>query len=639
MKYSNFFFFIFIFFICQNIFCQKKIYISPQGLDSNNGMKGKPIYSLQKAFELAKNEKTSVDIIVNSGQYFIEKTLTINNDYNRQKKNRIKIIGDKNNLPVFFGGRKLLPYQKEQNGFWYFDINDEKKSGQIFTINGELKNLSRFPKTNFIKTSNAKIDEGCFTIKIPPELNVIFRKLNLDRIKRVFVTFYVKWTNIIRYIDNYDPKESTLTFKGLDFPDYYNVLPNKTLFKLNNIEISLSPGEWYYKDSKTIIYNPLKHENIKTSFGVVSSNNKVFAFNGDVEKPVSNINFENLVFNTWGEGLEEGGYFPYQSAANIESIIELSASSNISFNNITVCNLNTYAFWIKDNIDNVKITNSKFYNLGAGAVKIGLFNSDSKHNTSKVIVKNCNINKGGLLYPDSAAIIVFDANSNQIINNQISDFSYTAISLGWVWGYGLSYSKNNLVAYNHIYNIGKHELDDLGGIYTLGNSDGTVIYNNVIHDINANNYGGWGIFADEGSSGILIKNNLVYNCNSAGFHQHFGENNIVTNNIFAYNGEYVAQISKPEDHQSFEFKNNLLVHKNDFFFNDNWGKSKILSVNNIYYNENNKSYNIKYPNDINPLFINPELTKIGDYYYILNPLFFKQTKFNYINYSTVGIEK
>ena len=62
-------------------------------------------------------------------------------------------------------------------------------------------------------------------------------------------------------------------------------------------------------------------------------------------------------------------------------------------------------------------------------------------------------------------------------------------------------------------------LSDGGGIYTLGTQIGTVIRNNVFHDVFP--YMGdpamaWGIYLDQGSNSLLVQNNIVYNTLTGG---------------------------------------------------------------------------------------------------------------------------
>ena len=87
-------------------------------------------------------------------------------------------------------------------------------------------------------------------------------------------------------------------------------------------------------------------------------------------------------------------------------------------------------------------------------------------------------------------------------------------------------------------------LSDLGGIYTLGDQTGTVIRHNHFHDIWAGKYGGWAIYCDEGSRNILIENNLAHRCRHACFNQHYGKDNIVRNNIFAFADTSVVMMAK-----------------------------------------------------------------------------------------------
>jgi hypothetical protein len=128
-----------------------------------------------------------------------------------------------------------------------------------------------------------------------------------------------------------------------------------------------------------------------------------------------------------------------------------------------------------------------------------------------------------------------------------------------VWGYTDNISRDNHIEHNHIHDIGHGRLSDMGGIYVLGVQPGTVLRGNLIHTIRCANYGGWCAYLDEGSSHVLVEDNVCYDAGTQAFHQHYGRENVIRNNVFANGARGQLAISRIEDHLSFTFERNIVV--------------------------------------------------------------------------------
>jgi hypothetical protein len=105
----------------------------------------------------------------------------------------------------------------------------------------------------------------------------------------------------------------------------------------------------------------------------------------------------------------------------------------------------------------------------------------------------------------------------------------------------------------------------MGGIYTLGVQPGSVVRGNLVHDVKAAGYGGWAIYPDEGSSHVEIEDNVAFDTSGHVFHQHYGNDNRVRNNVFAFGGEGVLALSRGPRHNggpgplAFLLERNILV--------------------------------------------------------------------------------
>jgi len=147
-----------------------------------------------------------------------------------------------------------------------------------------------------------------------------------------------------------------------------------------------------------------------------------------------------------------------------------------------------------------------------------------------------------------------------------------------------------------IHHIGKPEkekeafLSDMGGIYTLGIQPGTILRKNIIHNVSAYRYGGWGIYLDEGSSEIVVEGNIVVNTTHGGFHQHYGENNLIINNIFAFGKEGQIRRTREENHLTFKFIKNVVCWKEGELFTGTIKDFNFYFDRNIYIKIDNKKF-------------------------------------------------
>lgn len=225
-----------------------------------------------------------------------------------------------------------------------------------------------------------------------------------------------------------------------------------------------------------------------------------------------------------------------QSASFLDAAaVHLKNASNCTLSQIEVLHTGQYGVWFNDCGANNKMVSSTVMDLGAGGVRIGTGGPlpDDPEFTSNNTVTDCVIKDGSHVFAEGVGILLQHSSFNTISHNEVGNFKYTGISVGWNWDYHPTQAHSNIIEWNHVHAVGQGELSDLAGIYLLGRSPGTVIRSNRVHGARAFYKWGHGIYADQACSDVLITGNVVYDTMHAGAYQHFGARNLWTQNIFA----------------------------------------------------------------------------------------------------------
>jgi parallel beta-helix repeat protein len=491
-----------------------------------------------------------------------------------------------------------LPAVKE--GKWYFR--------ELF-VNGHRRPRARTPNTGFFHVDG--------------EINLVRQASSRPRVNSKFrfwgqATFRFRpgdiqprwaaqgnvnlvvlagWQDSHLYIRHVDAATHTVTLSG---PTLRSMTEHNSRYWVENTLDALdAPGEWYLdRASGVLYYRSEPGEKMEDVQAIAPVLEQLVLFKGTGETgPVHNIRLCGLTLSYTDWSMGPNGYAGSQTAYNIPSAVSGMGTRSLEIERCVFRHLGGYAVHfgggatrrlpiLRGSKDD-RIIGNDMYDLGAGGVKIGDPRNPQTDDqvTSGNIVSDNHIHDIGAVYLGSTGIWVGLSSNNTLSHNEINDTYECGISVGWVWGFGPSAAKDNIIEYNNIYNIGRGMLSDMGCIYTLGVQPGTVERNNLCHDVTRYRlgYGGWGIYTDEGSSDILIENNVVYRAEDGGFHQNYGKNNTLINNIFAYGKTYQLAQTREERQLNITFEHNIVYWDHGPLLQGIWDNNLYHFDHNLYY--------------------------------------------------------
>jgi hypothetical protein len=408
---------------------------------------------------------------------------------------------------------------------------------------------------------------------------------NLSDVEIVVLHF---WIDSHLKIAKVEPDRRVVTLdrpSQYKFTDEHQGIPGR--YYLANVYEAIGPGRFYANTSAgTLHYMPREGESPDRSILVAPRLASLVEFRGEPESGrfVEHLTLRGLTFSdtSWEPGPREA--MDSQASNQVPGGIIATGTRHVAIEGCTLKNLGGYAIELREGCRGMRLVNNELSWIGAGGIKINGAVDPEPRRTGETTITDNRLHHLGRLFHSGVGVLMMNSFGNTLAHNEISDLYYSGVSVGWVWGYTPSVSRDNRIEFNAIHHVGQGMLSDLGGIYTLGLSPGTVLRNNVIHDVEGHDKG-WGLYTDEGSTDIVLENNLVYRTTHGGFHQHYGRENVVRNNIFALGRDAQIVRSRDEAHRSFTFERNIVYYRTGELLSYVWsgGTDRITLDHNLYW--------------------------------------------------------
>jgi len=455
--------------------------------------------------------------------------------------------------PVLSGGRVITGWRKGDGELWTVQLPEVKSGAWYFRqlfIDGRRARRARSPNEGYLHVEalvdpkpNARWNEGVDRFRFKP--GDIRPWHDLDNVE---VVVFHSWNTSRVRIAEVDEQEHVVRFTG---PTIFRPLawdPDQRYYVENASELLDSPGEWYLDQTTgTLSYWPLEGEDMSRVEVVAPLLDELVRFEGDADagKLVEHLHLVGLSLQHADWTLPQTGYGDPQAAVTVPAVVSADGARQCAVRGCEIAHVGTYGLWLRRGCKECRIEQNQIHDLGAGGVRIGeakMAETDAAESSGNVVHNNY-IHDGGYVYAAGVGLWLAQSSHNVISHNEIHSFDYSGMSVGWNWSDVPTRTLSNRIENNHVHHVVRGVLSDAGGIYTLGTQTGTVIRNNVFHDVWP--YMGrpamaWGIYFDAGSNGLTVENNLVYHTLTGGIMNTGTHGNVVRNNIFALSAWHAA---------------------------------------------------------------------------------------------------
>jgi hypothetical protein len=556
-------------------------FVSPRGNDAWSGTLADPVANdgpfatiarardAVRVLRKARKPDQAIQVALRGGTYHLDTTLELGPEDSGTEKAPVIYAAAPGEKVILSGGKRLEGgHWGEANGqkAWVVDIPTVKadtwRFRQLF-VNGERRPRTRLPKQGEYRIESLPGYTGDFLrsptkhfVYAPGHILSTWRNL-----RDVEVVGLTRWLDNRLPIESVDGKTRTVTFDRASLFALVSSAPwgdstvTPSVYWVENVFEALdTPGQWYLdRPQGRLYYLPRPGEDLTTAEIIAPRLLRALQVVGKPGAPAHDLRFEGITFShtEWQP--------PADYASSLQAGIEVPGALLFDYAERCVVtaggieHIGNFGIEVGVGCADIEISHNHITDIGAGGVRIGHFFSwetdgsgqltergkqrkaamPQGPRSERIIVADNVIAHCGRFTPEAMGIFVGDNAHNQIIRNDVYDLYQSAIAVGSVQDFGPGQARDNVIEYNHIHDIGQGMLSDVAGIYTCSTPGSRIRYNRV-HDVSRRDYGGWGIYPDEGSHDLLIQNNLVYRCQDGGLFAHHNRNITAENNIFAF---------------------------------------------------------------------------------------------------------
>jgi hypothetical protein len=572
------------------------LYVMLTGDDSNTGTKSKPLRSLQKVKEavrqkmLAENSST-INVWIGGGTYNLTESLVFNSDDSGPADGFIAYCGMPGETVEISGGIEITGWKKAAKGLWVTSVKSPgtgKSEFRELFIDGVRAVRARHPNEGYLLVAEAGTDR---------RTNFRYTKNDFPLPSdptRVELVLLHDWSITRINLASIDSLKDVITAKDstgardIDFFNIDNWEKNPRYFLENSMEFLDNEMEWYYDQAAGLLYLKLNEnqspENKKVVMPLLPDN--LIRLQGDENKKISNIRFENLTFSYCSWAIPENGYAGIQACHFdprprnnewnvVPAAVDAAMAENCSFINCRFTHLGGSGLRIGRNCGGCLVSGCYFADISGNGIMVGEGNdrivdgdvwwkNAPDQAASGNMIGNSVITECGRQFFGAVGIWCGLAAKTSILDNHIFNLPYTGISSGWLWNPEPTPCRENRIEGNHIHHV-MQVLSDGGGIYMLGLQPGTLISGNLIHDIplNAGRAESNGMFLDEGITSVEVSENIIYKVAKSPLRFHKATVNLVKNNILSCSGSNPPVRYNNTPVESIVLEDNKILHEDN----------------------------------------------------------------------------